>query len=240
MKIDVAFLPRDIQDIDIRDTVCIVLDIFRATTSMVTALSNNCARIVPALSVEEAHKLAANRGRVLFAGERQSIKIDGFHFGNSPYEFSVDKVAGQTIIMTTTNGTVAVKATEGAQRTLIGAFVNASAVCRKAEQYHKDVLIVCAGTDRLFSLEDALCAGLMVKKLFCSDGQLEPVLTDSAQAAMLLYEHSQDQLAEVAINSRNGKRLYDLGRTDDVEYCFRTDLFAGVPEYRDGAIAMFD
>lgn len=239
MKIDVAFLPRDMQGMDVGDTVCIVLDIFRATTSMTTALANKCRRIIPVLSVEDAYSQAEKQGSVLFAGERKSIKIDGFNFGNSPYEFSADKVQNQTIVMTTTNGTVAVKATEGSFRTFIGAFINASAVCQKASQCGKDVLIVCAGTDRLFSLEDALCAGLLVKKLL-TGGNTKPVLTDSAQAALLLYNQTHGKLAEVAINSRNGKRLYDLGLTDDVEYCFKTDMFAIVPEYRGGEIALFD
>ncbi|MGI6091591.1 MAG: 2-phosphosulfolactate phosphatase [Negativicutes bacterium] len=239
MKIDVAFLPKDMEGMNLSDTVCIVLDIFRATSSMTTALANNCRCIMPVLSVEEAHALAEKIGPVLFAGERKSIKIDGFNFGNSPYDFSPDKVQDKTIVMTTTNGTVAVKATEGAYRTLIGAFVNATAVSRKAGQYGKDILIVCAGTDRLFSLEDALCAGLLVKKLPAVAGT-EPILTDAAQAAVLLYDQASDKLADIAVNSRNGKRLCDLGKTDDVEYCFKIDLLDIVPEYRDGKIGLFD
>ncbi|MPM94025.1 putative 2-phosphosulfolactate phosphatase [bioreactor metagenome] len=239
MKIDVAFLPKDIEGMNLSDTVCIVLDIFRATSSMTTALDNQCKCIMPVLSVDEAHAIADKIGPVLFAGERKSIKIEGFNFGNSPYEFSPDKVKNETIIMTTTNGTVAVKATDGAYRTLIGAFVNAAAVCRKARQYGKDILIVCAGTDRLFSLEDALCAGLLVKQL-SADAEAEPLLTDSARAAVLLYDQASDKLTDIAINSRNGKRLYDLGRTDDVEYCFKTDILEVVPEYRDGKIALFN
>lgn len=239
MKIDVAFLPKDMEGMNLSDTVCIVLDIFRATSSMTTALANNCKCIMPVLSVDDAHELADEIGPVLFAGERKSIKIEGFNFGNSPYEFSLDKVQDRTIVMTTTNGTVAVKATEGAYRTLIGAFVNASAVCRRASQYGKDILIVCAGTDRLFSLEDALCAGLMVKQL-SADTENELVLTDSARAAVLLYDQASDNLTDIAVNSRNGKRLYDLGRTDDVEYCFKTDILEVVPEYREGKIALFN
>lgn len=238
MKLNVAFLPRDIEGMDLSATVCIVLDIFRATTSMTTAFANGCKCIRPVLSVEDAYALADRIGPVLFAGERQSIKIDGFHFGNSPYDFLPDKVKDKTIVMTTTNGTVAVKSTDGAYKTLIGSFVNASAVSAKAGGYGKDVLIVCAGTDRLFSLEDALCAGLLIKKISASLAS-KPELTDSAQAAVLLYEQVQDKLAKTAIDSRNGKRLAELGRFDDVEYCFKIDLFDVVPEYRDDKIMLF-
>ena len=228
MKIDVALLPKGVTEMDLSETVCIVLDIFRATTSILTCCSNGCAVMVPVLSTEDASIAASEIGSVLFAGERQSIKIDGYDFGNSPFEFSQDKVKDQTIVMTTSNGTIAIKATEGAYRTLIGSFLNAKAVCRQGKDYGKDILIVCAGTDGLFSLEDALCAGLLVQLLSGNGGA---VLTDSAHGALLMYNEAKDKLVETGVASRNGKRLYDLNRMDDVEYCFQTDLLDIVPEY---------
>ncbi len=233
MKIDVALLPRDIALPDLADTVCIVLDIFRATSCITTAIANGCQTIIPVLSMEEAQKAAAQAGPALLAGERQSVKIAGCDIGNSPFEFSREKVAGKTVIMNTSNGTVAIKAVDGAYRTLIGSFLNAGAVCRKAAQYGKEVLIVCAGTDRLFSLEDTLCAGLLVQ-LLSEGGGTE--LTDSAQAALLLYGAAQDKLTETAVRSRNGKRLADLGRLEDVRYCLQIDLLQVVPQYQSGRI----
>lgn len=235
MKIDIALLPKDIGEATLSDTVCIVLDIFRATTSIVTSIANGCQEMIPVLSIEDASRVASQMGSVLFAGERQSIKIDGYHFGNSPYEFSQEKVKGQSIVMTTTNGTIAIKATEGAYRTLIGSFLNAKAVCLEAKEYGKDVLIVCAGTDGLFSLEDTLCAGLLVE-LLIEDGDM--VMTDSARGALLMYTGAKDTLTETAVHSRNGKRLYDLNRMDDVEYCFRIDILDIVPEYLNGKIIL--
>lgn len=232
MKVDVAFLPRDIEGRDLSETVCIVLDIFRATTTITTAIANNCKAIFPVLSVEDAYKMRDKLGDVLFAGERQSITIEGFDFGNSPYEFSKEKVQDKTIVMTTTNGTVAIKATEGSFRTLIGSFINASAVCREACKQSKDIIVVCAGTDRLFSLEDALCAGLLVKLI--ADEHTE--LTDAARSAILMFNQAQDNPAEVAVKSRNGKRLQDLGKLKDVAYCFKTDLLDVVAEYKDSRI----
>ncbi|MBP2627842.1 MAG: 2-phosphosulfolactate phosphatase [Firmicutes bacterium] len=235
MRIDIAFLPKDVSKLELSNTVCIVLDIFRATTSIVTSIANGCKSIIPVLSIEDAHTLADQIGPILFAGERQSIKIEGFDFGNSPLEFSQDKVQDKTIIMTTTNGTAAIKATEGAHRTLIGSFVNAKAVCLQAKQYEKNILIVCAGTDGLFSLEDTLCAGLLVQLL---TGEGERIMTDSARGALLMYNEGKDKLIQIAAESRNGKRLYDIGRMDDVEYCFRTDLLAVVPQYIGGRIIL--
>jgi len=117
---------------------------------------------------------------------------------------------------------------------LIGSFINAGAVCRQAKQYGKDVLIVCAGTNRLFSLEDALCAGLLVDNLL--DGNVVP--TDAALGAALMYKHAQTQLAEVAQSSRNGMRLCGLGRTEDIEYCLRVDEIDCLPEFRSGMITL--
>lgn len=233
MKIDIALLPQETKEKDLSNTVCIVLDIFRATTSIVTSMSNGCNMMVPTLSFEDAQEAAAELGPVLFAGERKSIRIEGCSLGNSPFEFSKDVVQGKTIVMTTTNGTVAIKSTEGAYCTLIGSFLNANAVCQQAVQYGKDILIVCAGTDGLFSLEDSLCAGLLVQILSERCGM---VLTDSAYGAMLMYAAGQVALAETAIASRNGQRLRELDLVHDVEYCIKIDTVTLVPQYSNGKI----
>ncbi len=233
MKIDIALLPQETKGRDLSDTVCIVLDIFRATTSIVTSMSNGCKMMIPALSFEEAQEVTKEMGPVLFAGERKSIRIEGCSLGNSPFEFSQDVVQGKIIGMTTTNGTVAIKSTEGAYRTLIGSFLNANAVCEQATQYGKDILIVCAGTDGLFSLEDALCAGLLVQIFSEGCGM---VLTDSAYGAMLMYASGQVALGEVAIASRNGQRLRELDLVSDVEYCVEMDTVTVVPQYINGKI----
>jgi 2-phosphosulfolactate phosphatase len=171
----------------------------------------------------------------LFAGERQSIKIEGFDFGNSPFDFSTDKVKDRTIIMTTTNGTIAIKSTEQAYCTLIGSFINAKAVCRQAQKQQKDVLIVCAGTDQLFSLEDALCAGLLVNILY---EKADLILTDSARGALVMYQGAKNSILEIASNSRNGRRLYDMGCKSDVEYCLQAGITNIVPIYNEGKITL--
>ena len=235
MKIDVVFLPKDTIGMDLSNSVCIVLDIFRATTCIVTAMANGCNRIFPVLAIEDAHALSSQIGPALLAGERQSIKIEGCDLGNSPFEFCQDKVQGKTIIMTTTNGTVAIKATEGAYCTLIGSFLNVKAVCQRAIEYGKDILIVCAGTDGLFSLEDTLCAGLLVQLAKTED---EIQMTDSAVGALLMYTEAESKLIETAARSRNGKRLYDLNRMDDIKYCFGIDTLHLVPQYKEGKIVV--
>lgn len=237
MRIDVAFFPAAIGGLDLSRTTCIVLDVFRATTSIVTAMANGCKGVTPLLTVDEARLLARQKTGVLLAGERQSIKIEGFDLGNSPFDFSEINVRGQEVIMTTTNGTTAIKATAGAARTLIGSFGNAGSICRKAKQHGQDILIVCAGTDGLFSLEDALCAGFLTEVL-CRDAMPAAVLTDAASGALLMYGQAKDSLAAIGGGSRNGSRLQALGREDDIEHCFRLDLYTIVPEYKDGIITI--
>lgn len=233
MKVNVAFLPKDIPAGNLADTVCIVLDIFRATTSIVTAVSHGCKTIFPVASLEKAHETAQKLGHVLLAGERKSIKIDGFDFGNSPFDFTEQKVKNQQIVMTTTNGTVAIHAADGAFRTLIGSFNNAAAVCLQAQQYKKDILIICAGTDRAFSLEDSLCAGLLVENL-SKDKQV--ALNDSALGARVMYQAAKDNLLATAIASSNGRRLVELSKEAEVEYCLRTNIVDVVPEYTENYI----
>lgn len=236
MRIDVAFLPESGMKGSIADTVCIVLDIFRATSSIITAISNGCRTVVPVSSIEDAYRMAEQLEAPLFAGERQSIRIEGFHFGNSPFEFSADKVRDKTIVMTTTNGTIAIKAAERAFLTLLGSFINARAVCQAASRQKRDILLICAGTDGMFSLEDALCAGLLVDTL-SKDGSY--ALTDAAQGVQVMYKGAGAALLEIASTGRNGKRLVDLGLQREIEYCLRADSVATVPAYREGKITAY-
>ena len=130
MKLDVCFRPTEVQGMDLRETLCIVLDIFRATTCMTTGMKNGCKAIIPVLSLEDARQAAQEQTEpVLLAGERQSLRLEGCELGNSPFDYAAEVVDGRIVVATTSNGTVAIKATDGAYRTLIGSFLNASAVC---------------------------------------------------------------------------------------------------------------
>lgn len=236
MEIDVAFLPKDVEGRDLSAVVCIVIDVFRATTSMVTAFANGCQSIIPVRSIEEAQEIAKQlkQDTYLLVGERNGQRIDGFHLGNSPSEFTADNVAGKKLIMTTTNGTLAVKSVEDANEVLIGCFLNAESVGQRAKEFNKDILIVCAGTDQRFSLEDSLCAGVLVDILW--DGG-HAKLTDAARAALLMYDRVADTVDKVAANSGHGRYLYDLGFGTDVDTCVRLNTVNTVPQYIGGRIS---
>jgi len=234
MKIDVAFSPRELADRELKGRRCVVLDIFRATTSMITAFQHGCRRIIPVTTVEEARTLAAGPPKAcLLAGERKGVRIEGFALGNSPRDFMREFEPAQTIVMTTTNGTKAIKAAAGADAVLIGAFLNAEAVCGQLAGGPGDILIVCAGTNGKISLEDALCAGLFADILGKNERN---ELTDAARAALLMYGAVAGRLAEAAANSSHGRYLSTIGFAEDLETCLRVSTVAVVPAYHNGEI----
>lgn len=230
MKIDVKFLPKDLaQEESLQDKVCIVLDIFRASSTIITALGNGCKQITPTLEIEQAWSKKHADASLLMAGERLSIKIEGFDFGNSPLEFTKELVDGRRLVMNTSNGTKAVLACKEAHKVFIGAFINAEAVMQAAFNENKDIIVVCAGTNGSFSLEDSLCAGYLVKLAMQNGAQV----TDTAYAAMLMYERVADKLIEHAARSQNGARLYEIGLEADVEYCLTLNSSNTVAIYDD-------
>lgn len=234
MDIDVAFSPRELADRELKGKICVVLDIFRATSSMITAFRHGCRRIMPVATVEEARTLAAGPNKsYLLAGERKGLRIEGFQLGNSPRDYMREFGDAETIVMTTTNGTKAIKAAAGADEVLIGAFLNAEAVCGQLAGGTGDILILCAGTNGKFSLEDALCAGLFVDILGKNERN---ELTDAARAALLMYEAVAGQLEKAAANSNHGRHLATIGFAGDLETCLRISTVAVVPEYCNGEI----
>lgn len=234
--VEVLFTPADFCALYKRKldrTVCVVFDIFRATSSMVTALANRATAIVPVDDIAEAVALKHQTPDVLLAGERDGVRIRArlsgsidFDLGNSPREFTREIVAGKTIVMTTTNGTRALRSCSHAKSALIGTFLNLRATTDYIEQASPDnLLLVCAGTYEEAAYEDALCAGALCDllwKKFYPDG-----IADSAKMARTLYQLAAKNLLSAASQSRNGLRLGRIPEMrDDVPYSLQRDLFA--------------
>ena len=163
MKINVYFTPLGVTSADIAGKPVIVVDILRATTTIIAALANGARAVIPAAASDEAARIAQNleRGQVLLAGERRADPISGFDLGNSPGEMTRDVVEGKTLVMSTTNGTPAIQAAEAGSPVLIGAATNFSAVVGRARELVEvdgEVSILCAGRERGFALEDAYAA----------------------------------------------------------------------------------
>lgn len=163
MKIDLIISADDIKKQKIIDRSVVVIDMLRATSVITTALSNGCAKVIPVVTVEEALEIAkADRKNTVLGGERKALKIEGFDLSNSPLEYTQDIVQNKAIVMTTTNGTKAIKGCEGARDILIGALINGGAVARKLIELNNDVVFVNAGTHGEFSIDDFICTGYII------------------------------------------------------------------------------
>jgi 2-phosphosulfolactate phosphatase len=221
MRIDVALTPQGLTRRGARCT-CVVVDVLRASSSIVTALENGCVAIYPVAEPPEVFPLA-NHADVLACGERRGVKIPGYDLGNSPGEFERQTVGGKRLVMCTTNGTGAIRAAAGLGRTLIGCFLNAPTIASCLEQAQEDVTIVCAGREGRFSIEDALCAGMIVADL---DGEM----TDAAMASAAIYEAYLDRVEEVLEESEHGRFLRRIGFGEDIAYCARVGVSEIIPE----------
>lgn len=235
MKVQVFFTTAEADPAAFQESTVVVIDVVRATTSMVEALANGARGIYPTASIEEAVKLAASLGRedTLLCGERKGVKIEGFDLGNSPREYTSDVVDGKRLVMSTTNGTVAFAATQEAPRVLACAFTNLTAVAGGLKGT-EDLVVLCAGRAEGFSLDDALCAGLLLRKVLDQGGP-EADLNDAAWAALKLagaLELSVDFLEGTAA----GHALEAIGLAEDLAVCADADRHTAVPEMRDQAL----
>ena len=234
LQLDICLTPGEYSD-KFSGHAAAVIDVFRATSSMAAAFANKCQEILPVETVAAAVQLRELNPSALLAGERHALKIEGFNLGNSPREFTCEAVGGKTVIMTTTNGTVALVKAAKSPVVYTAAFVNANAVERKLRQLGKDIVLVCAGRERAFSLEDALCAGLLAERLADI-----AELSDAAQFARSAYQQNKAYLLECINQSRHARYLAEVGLGEDVAWCLQHDIFDVVPRYKDGVIKVFE
>lgn len=239
MRIDVLFGPAGSAPGIITGRVVAVIDVLRASTTIAAALANGARNVVPLESADEVITRARQfeRSQVRLAGEHKMLPIAGFDFGNSPLELSRDSVEGTTLLMTTTNGTVALAGIQGARDVVVASYVNFSAVSallRTALRGGAPVSIICAGRDRLFSLEDAACAGRYVKDL--ADNVPGAELGDAAEVCVMLNDRYGDDLARLFAESEHGRALASAGFAEDLKICATIDAFPVVPLYQDRQI----
>lgn len=239
MRLDVAFTPAELAGGAVGDRSVVVIDVLRATSTMVEALANGARAIFPAENVAEAARIAGNIGRdqAVLAGERRSVRIDGFDLGNSPLEFTSERVAGRPIVMSTTNGTAALVAVMGAKRVLLGSMLNVSATAAALLEQDDAMLLVCAGREKRFALEDAICAGALALMLYRKLGRRYN-WSDSALAAAQLARRHLPRLGRTLRRCAAGRQLIELGFEADVEFCASVDRYDVVPRYRDRQITL--
>lgn len=239
MRVDVFFTPQEVAPADVANRVVAVIDVLRASTTITVALANGARAVIPFTSSEEVVSRAKSlaRSEVRLVGERKMLPVPGFDLGNSPLEFTKESVEGKTILMSTTNGTAAVLAVQGARDVVIASYVNVSAVLsmlRAALRGGTDVAIVCAGHERHFALEDAACAGLIVQNVLKKHTHAET--NDAAQAAMLINRKYGENLKRLFRASTHGAALVDAGFADDLVACAEVDAYPVLPVYQDRQI----
>lgn len=218
MKVDVILSPGEAQHYNFTGKTCVVIDVFRFTTTILTALEAGIERFFPVSEVEEAFKLKEANPGLLLAGERNALRVPGFDFGNSPLEHFGKNYAGGQLVCSTTNGTRAIQAARGAQKVILACLRSAQAVASFIQD-EQDVLFLPAGLAGKFSLEDTWCAGLMLSYLQNAE------LGDGAKVARLIYEEiPHSKLAE----SAHGKRLQSLELWKDLEFCLEVNVSSGV------------
>jgi len=229
-KLSVHLTPELIPAGKLAGGVAVVVDVLRATTSMLQALAAGATAVVPCESIDGARATAGALGKLaVLAGERDGAKIAGFALGNSPAEFTSKRCRGKTVVMTTTNGTRALSACLDAERILIAAFVNFSAVCEQLDSESRPFHVVCAGLNGRPALEDTLLAGALVDHL-SETGEVD--LNDSARLAWDCYENNGRMLAGALEVSDGGSALIRLGHAADLAAAAQVDRLAIAAEVR--------
>ena len=231
MTIEVLLSPAEFEPLtrrNLQGTTCVVFDVLRATSSMITALNNGAEAIIPVSEIAEALAVRGSNSEVLLAGERHGVKISreitgsiDFDFGNSPREFPPDKVAGKTIVWTTTNGTRGLRACAHADMVLVGALLNLGAVADVLDQLRPPrLLIVCSGTFEEAAYEDTFAAGALLESLAHLAKGVD--LTDSAQIARAVFTQAGGNPACIRDAARNGRKLLSMpALAEDVTVCLQ-------------------
>ena len=221
----------------LEDKLVIVIDVLRATSTMVTALANGCQSIIPVLSPEDAIERRLTLPGSLLGGERHALPIEGFDLGNSPFDYVPEKVGGKRVIITTTNGTRAIRDASAAPKIWMASFINMQSIVLAALRQFENsdklqgIVVFCAGTEERFDLPDTLCAGMLVDGLGAN-----VTLNDLGEAARILYRSSENYLVDKIRGSAHGKKLISLGFERDVVYCSTPNVLPIIPIYQEGEI----
>lgn len=235
-KIEVCFSPALLNLYDTNDKVVVIIDVFRATSTIAAALHNGAKQVIPVATVPECIELGQRIPDSITAGERDGKVAEGLEYGNSPSEYPRTFVEGKTLVLTTTNGTRLLHMVKGASDIITGSFLNLTAVCDFLTSQNKDVVLGCAAWKDRYNLEDALFAGAVVS----NTATHFDTNCDSSRAAAYLYEASKakDRIIDFLKDSAHYRRLSAYGLESDMEYCATPDLHPVVPILKGDALVI--
>jgi 2-phosphosulfolactate phosphatase len=235
--VDVVLSPQLAGNKQLREQVIVVLDILRATSTIVTALGNQALQVIPVVEPGEAFEWKKKIGtdRCLIGGERQGYKIDGFNLGNSPGEYLGTIVAGKVIILCTSNGTKAINWAKEAREVVIGSFLNMATVVEYLRMNGRyDITVICSGREGDLSLEDLAGAGMIV------DALSDYALTDTAKIARYTYEKAKDTgITAFVGQTEHGQYLQKIGMETDIACCTALNKFPILPIFKDEVIRIY-
>lgn len=205
--------------------IAVIVDIFRATSSICYGIENGAEAIIPVAEVDECIAYRDKEAGLLLAAERNGEVVAGFDFGNSPFSYTKEKVGGKTVVLTTTNGTHALHLSRSAKKIVIGSFLNLTSLCNWLKTQNENILLVCAGWKNNFNLEDTLFSGAVVDQLKSRDYKTD----DAAIAANDLYQLAKNDLNGYLAKTSHSERLKKLGIEADIAFCLNVDIATAIP-----------
>lgn len=236
MKTTVHFSYIDTDELAYTGKTTVVIDVLRASTTIIQALQNGAKEIIPVASVEFAVKVSGGMfgGLTLLGGERNTKKLDGFALGNSPLEYTQEVVGGKAIILFTTNGSRAIVKAKFSEHLIIAAFTNLNAVAKHLVNHGKDFEILCSGRGNSFSMEDVVCAGKLISEVQKIQKDIE--LTDSAKASVALSKSIGKSILSMLEQTEHGKILIENNFGEDIKFCSRINISQTIPYLNSGVL----
>jgi len=227
---EVVLTPALLPLYDLKGKTVVVTDILRATSSMCVAFEYGIRQIIPVSHVEDA--MVHRKSGLKTAAERDGQKVEGFDFGNSPFDFMIKELEDQSLVMTTTNGTKAIHLSSNAERIYIGSFLNLQAVADRIIKENKSVVVVCSGWKDKFNLEDTLFAGALAALV---ENEFD-MNDDATIAAKTIWDVQKNDLFSFIKKASHAQRFERLGIDKDIEFCLQQNIYNFVPEVADGMI----
>ena len=234
MQLDICLSPAQLSLFDLKGKTVVIIDVLRATSTINTALDHGVKEVIPVSTIEEGIEYKA-KGYIV-AAERGGKKYEGFDYGNSPFEYMSQATAGKQLVLTTSNGTRALKMSEDADTIITASFLNLQSVIDYLKKQNNDILLFCAGWKDRFSLEDTLCAGAIAAGL----EKFTRTHADSTFVAKHLYSSFKEDLIAALKQSNHYKRLENHGVSKDLEYCVTKNIFTSIPIWNGQSLTLIN
>ncbi|UCC33318.1 MAG: 2-phosphosulfolactate phosphatase [Candidatus Bathyarchaeota archaeon] len=219
-----------------RDDIMVIIDVLRCSSTIIVALANGASEIIPASTIGKAKELKKRHPNYVLAGERRGLMPQGFELGNSPREFTSEKIYGKGIILTTTNGTKAFEIAKDARPVFVGSFLNAEAAGKAvyvgAKKNSRGISLIACGRAGRLSIEDFACAGTILEMMPTD----KLTLSDGAHAALFASKGAGENVAALLCSSEHGRYLKSIGLTKDIEFCSQMNRYTNVPVFEEGRI----